>query len=103
MGCSSGALPACGDFPPAGIALAYLAAGCPSVVANLWDVTDRDIDRFADALLRSWLDGAALPGAADVTTGLEQARAACRLPALTGAAPVCYGLPAPLWRSGDDA
>ena len=103
MGCSSGALPACGDFPPAGIALAYLAAGCPSVVANLWDVTDRDIDRFADALLRSWLDGAAHPGAADVTTGLEQARAACRLPALTGAAPVCYGLPAPLWRSGDDA
>jgi hypothetical protein len=29
-------------------------AGCPAVVANLWDVTDRDIDRFGLALLRAW-------------------------------------------------
>lgn len=30
-------------------------AGCPALVANLWDVTDRDIDRFSQALIRHWL------------------------------------------------
>jgi len=29
--------------------------GCPAVVSNLWDVTDRDIDRFCEALLGTWL------------------------------------------------
>ena len=61
MGCSSGRLREHGgEFEPtgkatpscavvsavAGAPLAYLAAGCPCLVANLWDVTDRDIDRF---------------------------------------------------------
>ena len=31
-----------------------LVAGCPAAVANLWDVTDRDIDRFAQAVLQQW-------------------------------------------------
>jgi hypothetical protein len=26
-------------------------------VGNLWDVTDKDIDRFGQALLSAWLDG----------------------------------------------
>ncbi|KAJ4871398.1 Separase [Raphanus sativus] len=33
----------------------YLLAGSPAIVANLWDVTDRDIDRFGKALLEGWL------------------------------------------------
>jgi separase len=108
MGCSSGALVPRGDFPPAGAALAYLAAGCASLVANLWDVTDKDIDRFAEALLHAWLQHAAADGggqqgagagaATAVHTGLEDARRACKLRALTGAAPVCYGLPTLLLR-----
>ena len=57
MGCSSGALAPRGSFPPAAPALAYLLAGAPAAVANLWDVTDKDIDRFSAALLRSWLGG----------------------------------------------
>ena len=100
MGCSSGALAPRGDFPPTGAALAYLAAGCGALVGNLWDVTDRDIDRFAEALLCAWL-AAAGEGSADVHSGLEGARRACRLRALTGAAPVCYGLPALLLRGGE--
>ena len=58
MGCSSGKLQSV-NFPkenptghvpimhyePEGIALSYLNAGSPCVVGNLWDVTDRDIDR----------------------------------------------------------
>jgi Peptidase family C50 len=57
MGCSSGRLESVNrkgieDFTnhaifyePEGIALAYLLAGAPCVVGNLWDVTDHDIDR----------------------------------------------------------
>ncbi len=57
MGCSSGRLVSVNrknskthenlpvHFEPEGIALSYLCAGAPCVVGNLWDVTDRDIDR----------------------------------------------------------
>ena len=41
MGCSSGRLRANGGYEPAGAIWAYLLAGCPAAVANLWDVTDR--------------------------------------------------------------
>ena len=80
-------------------------AGCPVAVANLWDVTDKDIDRFSAALLGSWVG--AQPGNAsaaqqqqqgggsgDVAEAVALSRGACRLPYLIGAAPVCYGLPA---------
>ena len=98
-------------------------AGCPAAVANLWDVTDRDIDRFALALLQRWApdqdaacgggrhhDGGQEPeDAADSPAGslvnahsrqsvciarsVALSCAACRLPDLIGAAPVCYGIP----------
>ncbi|CAM6096994.1 unnamed protein product [Calypogeia fissa] len=55
MGCSSGRLSLHGEYQPAGVVLSYLMAGCPAVVANLWDVTDGDIDRFSRCLLHSWL------------------------------------------------
>eukprot|EP00854_Cymbomonas_tetramitiformis_P000989 gene989-1508_t len=55
MGCSSGRLKALGDYEPLGVPLAYLAAGGVLVVANLWDVTDRDIDRFSSSVLHQWL------------------------------------------------
>eukprot|EP00198_Chlamydomonas_reinhardtii_P000240 XP_001689575.1 separase, cell cycle protease [Chlamydomonas reinhardtii] len=113
MGCSSGRLRLHGAYDPAGAVVAYAVAGSPAVVANLWDVTDRDIDRYCQALLRNWL-GCADPQAAAAAAaagqedeeqeaqpvgwaGLGQAvvssRGACRLPHLIGAAPVCYGLP----------
>ncbi|CAL9041755.1 unnamed protein product [Musa banksii] len=55
MGCSSGSLLHRGCYAPQGAPLSYLFAGSPSVIANLWDVTDKDIDRFGKALLKSWL------------------------------------------------
>ncbi|CAH8360120.1 unnamed protein product [Eruca vesicaria subsp. sativa] len=55
MGCSSGSLWLKGCYIPHGIPLSYLLAGSPAIVANLWDVTDRDIDRFGKALLEAWL------------------------------------------------
>ncbi|GKV23855.1 hypothetical protein SLEP1_g33542 [Rubroshorea leprosula] len=55
MGCSSGTLSLNGCYIPHGTPLSYLLAGSPVVVANLWEVTDKDIDRFAKALLDAWL------------------------------------------------
>jgi separase len=62
MGCSSGKLVSVNRkdskttdkvtmfYEPEGIALSYLCAGAPCVVGNLWDVTDRDIDRYVSFL-----------------------------------------------------
>ncbi|CAE6181743.1 unnamed protein product [Arabidopsis arenosa] len=55
MGCSSGSLWLKGCYIPEGIPLSYLLGGSPAIVATLWDVTDRDIDRFGKALLEAWL------------------------------------------------
>jgi len=57
MGCSSGRLVSVNaprnefapsgeyHYEPDGAIISYLCAGTPCIVANLWDVTDRDIDR----------------------------------------------------------
>jgi hypothetical protein len=90
--------------------------GCPAAVANLWDVTDRDVDRFSRTMLATWgiydelPDAAGLikdpsgesgdqevgPGGPDavcLASSVTRGRSACRLPHLIGAAPVCYGIP----------
>ncbi|KAK3380282.1 peptidase family C50-domain-containing protein [Lasiosphaeria ovina] len=54
MGCSSARLADAGEFEVYGPAWNYMMAGCPAVVGTLWDVTDRDIDRFAARLLEEW-------------------------------------------------
>ena len=76
----------------------------PSLVANLWDVTDREIDRLSDSVLkRLHLDPAHVPDGggpgllplAEVSNvqAVNLARDDCRLKYLTGAAPVVYGIP----------
>lgn len=88
IGCGSGRLREAGDFEPYGMALEYLKAGSPALVGNLWDVTDRDIDRFAYKMLHGWREkGESLAAA------VAASRDACRLRFLNGAAPVVYGLP----------
>lgn len=54
MGCSSGSLTQTGDFEPYGTPINYIQAGCPALLANLWDVTDKDIDRFTQTTLEGW-------------------------------------------------
>lgn len=114
QGCSSGRLAPAGDYEPSGVALAYVAAGGPVVIANLWDITDKDIDRFSSSVLSRWL-GKPPPNLqevaeVDVSTyensresecmseAVVESREVCRLPHLVGAAPVCYGLPAVIAR-----
>ncbi|KAI0013726.1 peptidase family C50-domain-containing protein [Xylariaceae sp. FL0662B] len=54
MGCSSASLADAGQFACHGTVWNYMLAGCPAVVGTLWDVTDRDIDRFAARLFEEW-------------------------------------------------
>ncbi|KAK4751903.1 hypothetical protein SAY87_020701 [Trapa incisa] len=56
MGCSSGALTLHGPYMPEGMPLSCLVAGSPAIIANLWEVTDKDIDRFGKAVLGAWLE-----------------------------------------------
>ncbi|XP_034726032.1 separin [Etheostoma cragini] len=90
FGCSSAALAVRGDQEGQGIILNYLIAGCPFVLGNLWDVTDRDIDRFTKALLESWLSAGS---GAPLLRYMGPSRQATHLKHLIGAAPVVYGLP----------
>ena len=54
MGCSSGTMTEAGEFESYGVPMTYLYAGAPAVVGTLWDVTDKDIDRFTMMTLQSW-------------------------------------------------
>jgi separase len=88
MGCSSGLLQPSGLYEPQGIVVAYLLAGSSSVVANLWDVTDKDIDRFTLEFLRRLTQNTQ-----SIELALASSRHACKLKSLIGCAPVCYGVP----------
>ncbi|ORX55548.1 hypothetical protein DM01DRAFT_253316, partial [Hesseltinella vesiculosa] len=86
MGCSSGALQSQGDYDPHGYVLNYLLGGSASVVANLWDVTDKSIDRLSKKMMERW----GLLASNDLYTGdslveaLTKSRDECPLPYLIG-------------------
>ena len=97
--------PAGGSYPGAAldpmVDIAYSLS--PTLVATLWDVTDRDIDTFAQSTfekLRLNLDDvkARKAGRSDhtpvsVVTAVATSREVCKLKYLNGAAPVVYGIP----------
>lgn len=102
-GCSSGALREMGDFDRIGTPNNYMLAGCPTLIANLWDVTDRDIDKFAQAVFDKMN---LVPGSMNnerlkksdceevsIVAAVAQSRDVCKLKYLTGAAVVVYGIP----------
>lgn len=96
LGCRSGVLTEAGDYEPWGTPLAYMIAGCPMLVANLWDVTDRDIDIFSESMLEKWgvlsSANACLKSTA-ISNAVTESRERCNLKYLNGAAPVVYGIP----------
>ena len=96
MGCSSGKLKRNngGVFEASGVILAYTLAGCPAVVGNLWDVTDKDIDRYCHEMISKMISSASHNGKTSIGHVVQNSRQACKLPFLIGAAPVCYGIPA---------
>lgn len=93
MGCSSGRLKSGGEFDPMGTLVNYALSPCLATVANLWDVTDRDLDRFSDACLETWGLFAGSTARADLSKSVSLAREHCKLKFLVGAAPVVYGVP----------
>ncbi|KAG6866775.1 hypothetical protein C0991_011434 [Blastosporella zonata] len=99
-GCSSGALRDMGDFDRVGTPYNYMLAGSPCLVANLWDVTDRDIDKFSQSVFdRLGLTAAGMKrwgrqdGHVSIVDAVGQSRDSCKLKYLTGAAPIVYGIP----------
>jgi separase len=71
-------------------------------VANIWDVTDRDIDKFTQSVfdkmrltaseVRKWGKDSRT-GAVSLVSAVAQSRDSCKLKYLTGAAAVVYGIP----------
>ncbi|KAJ2396267.1 separin protein, partial [Coemansia sp. RSA 2603] len=104
FGCSSAVMRLMGEYDAVGTPADYVVAGCRALLGNLWDVGDKDIDRFAVEVLRVWgvlgecerSDGRPVSLAEAVCL----ARKVCRMPFLTGAAPVVYGLPVYLSSTG---
>ena len=116
MGCSSGALTDAGEFESHGTAVHYMQAGCPALVGILWDVTDRDIDRFAQSTFDHWdlygkrcgsptsgVKGKGKKKAGEkeetaedkvsLVEAVARGRKACQLRYVTAAAVVVYGVP----------
>ena len=124
MGCSSGSLTEAGDYESYGTPIDYMHAGSPAVLATLWDVTDKDIDRFSQTVLEKWglfedprpdtssspvKKGAKARGKSKVRSAksvenerrsldqaVAEARDSCIMKYLNGAAPVVYGVPVTL-------
>lgn len=87
-GCSSGRLATQGIFDPYGSALNHLQAGCRLVAGNLWDVTDRDLDKLSMACME-----AATQQIVTIPRALQQARDVCKMKHAVASAAVVYGLP----------
>ncbi|CAI2170099.1 16975_t:CDS:10 [Funneliformis geosporum] len=97
FGCSSGQLKLGGEFDPSGTILSYLLAGSPAIVANLWDVTDVDFDRFSKSVFRNWglnpNEETTSKKKVSLVQAVTIARNVCKLKYLIGSAPVVYGIP----------
>jgi Peptidase family C50 len=108
---------------PHGVALNYLIGGADYVIANLWDVTDKDIDKLSMECMRTFFSRDREHGscssssstdrhvegnsntsnqstshsehlsAATLSGALASSRTVCKLKNAVGCAPVVYGLP----------
>ena len=90
-GCSSGRLAAHGIHEPSGIALSYLCGGARFVVGNLWDVTDKDLDRLSMHFMDHLLNQSG--GGVSIAEALRSARATCKMRFAVGSAPIVYSTP----------
>ena len=101
FGCSSGRLSSGGgakrgigsafkqmEYEPDGVATSYLGAGAPCVLGNLWDVSDRDIDRFCIEFMDKFFGGDK-----SVAQCVSESRGVCKMRYIVGAAVVVYGVP----------
>jgi separase len=95
-GCSSGALTCHGIHDPNGTVISYLLGGAPWVLGNLWDVTDRDIDRLSIECMKNLFSSSSeedLLSPKSICKSLTDSGDVCKLKNAVGCAPVVYGLP----------
>jgi separase len=90
-----------------GTSISYLLGGAPFVIGNLWDVTDKDIDKLSIQCMSSVFDNSddgvsegnqdcdkiSVDTVISVSKSLSLSRGVCKLKAAVGFAPVMYGLP----------
>ena len=73
-------------------------------MGNLWDVTDRDIDRLTEDFLDSWLKENETnldeKNESAICMSLNKARNGCKMTFLNGSAPIIYGLPILFQKNG---
>lgn len=93
MGCSSGAYQTNGELEPTSNVFNWLVCGAPMVVANLWDITDKDIDNFSDSVFAKWGFLPDQQHQVDICRAVASSRDSCTLKHLNGAAPIVHGLP----------
>lgn len=98
LGCSSASMKYYGKLEPTGVIYSYLLGGSPLVLGNLWDVTDKDIDKFSKRLFEKigFIKDVTteISGYKTITEAVNESRDVCHLRYLNGAAPILYGLPA---------
>ena len=76
-----------------------MAADCPAILGNLWDVTSDDIDKYTKELIETWIgpgeyrDENESEETKYLSRCISKARKACRLRYIVGADPVLYGIP----------
>lgn len=66
------------------------------MVSNLWDVTDRSIDKLTKHILQSWgmvKSNNSNGRSKSLVQAVTESRAQCKLSYLIGAATVVYGIP----------
>jgi len=93
MGCSSGHLRANGVYQGQGLPNSYMIGSCPLVIANLWDVTDGDIDALTMDVLEKCVLSKSSESKCELSQGLSASRNVCKMRYLNGCASVCYGVP----------
>ena len=106
-GCSSGRLVTQGVYDPYGPALNYLLGGAAFVVGNLWDVTDKDIDKLSMKCMELTFpdNGNRMIISNDngdihndqyvklsLVDSLNLSRMECKMKYIVGCSPVLYGL-----------
>ncbi|KAL6930247.1 hypothetical protein ACO0R3_003350 [Hanseniaspora guilliermondii] len=95
LGCSSVRIHNTKSFYGYGSIMSFFLGGCPMVLGNLWDVTDKDIDLFTLSLFEKLNIVNKKENAENkrVDIACRESRNVCKLRYLNGAAPVVYGLP----------
>jgi len=96
-----------GSFDRIGTPNHYMIAGCPTLVANLWDVTDKDLDKFTEGTFAKiglnfervsecYKNGNSPHrehNDISIALAVAQSRKICKMEYLIGASPVVYGIP----------